>query len=200
MFSRKRKHTNQQHYFIWIVVFAAFLMSLYCILHPGHHKASRIAIIDGDRLWQELPAMKQLKNNANAVLSSQQKTFSKIENNLREENHELIQLQNTYNAKDYHRQKEIDDKQSRFTKKVMEVQAQAEATQRQVNQAYQKAVTHVRDHVTRTIHRIANQKGCALVLYKNQSPYFDTNLDITNEVFDQLKDLKAPKISVDVTV
>ncbi|UNM05981.1 MAG: hypothetical protein H6925_05795 [Holosporaceae bacterium] len=58
----------------------------------------------------------------------------------------------------------------------------------------------MRGHVTRTIHRIANKRGYALVLYKNQSPYFNADLDITNEVFDQLKDLKAPKISVDAAV
>lgn len=200
MFSKKRKHANRLHYFVWVIVLGAFLTSLYSLLHPGQHKSSQIAVIDGDRLWQELPAMKQLKKNANAVLSSHQKTFSRIENKLREENHELIQLQNTYNAKDYHRQKEIDDKQGQFTKKVMQVQAQAEETQQQVNQAYQKAITHVRGHVTRTIHRIANKRGYALVLYKNQSPYFNADLDITNEVFDQLKDLKAPKISVDAAV
>lgn len=117
MFSKKRKNTNRSHYLVWIIVLSAFLTSLYGVLHPGRHKTSRIAVIDGDRLWQELPAMKQLKKNANDILSSHQKTFSGIENKLREENHELIQLQNTYNAKDYHRQKEIDDKQSKFTKK-----------------------------------------------------------------------------------
>lgn len=82
----------------------------------------------------------------------------------------------------------------------MQVQAQAEVTQQQVNQAYQKAIAHVRGHITRTIHRIANQKGYALVLYKNQSPYFDSSLEITDEVFDQLKDLRAPNILVDAAI
>ncbi|UNM05980.1 MAG: hypothetical protein H6925_05790 [Holosporaceae bacterium] len=60
-----------------------FLTSLYSLLHPGQHKSSQIAVIDGDRLWQELPAMKQLKRTPTPFFLLTQKTFSRIENKLR---------------------------------------------------------------------------------------------------------------------
>lgn len=197
MFSKRRKQRKSGYYIVLGLVVFSSLFSLYGVLHPkSQSKAIKITIIDGERLWKDLPAIKQLKKSANTILSSQQKSFSKVEAELREENQELIELQNSYSAKDYSRQKEIDKKQKQFTKRVVGVQAQAEEAQRKVNEAYQKAMLYVRGHVTRAIHRIAHKKGSAIVIYKNQSPYHDSALDITDEVFDQLKNLEAPKIAI----
>ena len=198
MLSRRSKHKSFSFNLALLFSLVAVSISLHqkFFLRPTHAKGG-IAVIDGDRLWGTLPASIELKNRFNSVLSKQQKLFAMTEGRLREENQELIRLQQTYNGRDASRQREIDGRQKAFTEKVIALQKKAEETQKSVNESYQKAMKMVKEQVARHIHRLSNKRGYTLVIYKSQTPYFEENLDITDDLLSLLKDVKVPEINIE---
>ena len=195
MFSRKKaKSGNILNLLAFFMGLLALLLALYVRLHDSRQLKNheKIAVINGEKLWKELPAIQSLNKETNALLGRQQQALSKLEAELRNENQNLLTLQNSAQSQDYKRQKEIETRQKAFTNQVIALQTRAESAQRQINTRYQKAMDQIKAHVMRTISRIASREGYAMVIYKDQAPFYNSTLDITDKVFSQLEGFTIP--------
>lgn len=154
----------------------------------------KIGLLEGDKIWSQLPAIRHLKDALNKSLNAQQKKFSRLEAELRKENQELVQEQQTLASQAKHLRTNLEQRQKAFSLKVMQLQKDAEETQKKINHLYEEAMTIIKEKINQSIKKIARKKNLSLVLYDNQVAYRHAALNITDDVFNDLKDFQYPSL------
>jgi Skp family chaperone for outer membrane proteins len=193
----KKSKNNFSHCWALIFIFSIISLGIYFFLKQ-HTTSSQtnisVGLLNGDRIWTQLPAVKHLKEELNVALKNHHKKFSRLEEELRKENQELLQLQQTLTAENKAQRSNVEQRQKAFSIKVMQLQKQAEETQKKVNDLYEQSMIIIKDKVNQTIKKVARKKDLSLVLYDNQIAYHDGSLDITDDVFNDLKEFQYPSL------
>lgn len=159
-----------------------------------HRRASEpleILVIRWEDLWENLPEMKALKRNLNQKLEGYHREFSALEIQLRQENQTLSESQKTINFKDSSQAKLLEDRQRAFAEKVMMTQQTAEKRQKDINEHHEKSINKLRQRISEVVKEIAKMHKADLVIFHQQCPYYDSKLDITEEVLTVLKSAKG---------
>lgn len=153
-----------------------------------------VGLLSGEKIWTELPAIKQLKGELNHSLNEQQKRFSHLEEGLRKENQQLLQEHQKMLSGTKKDRAVLEQKQQTFSVRVMQLQKDAEDAQKKINQIYEQSMGVIKEKIIKSIKKVARQKNLSLVLYDTQVAYHVPALDITEDVFNDLKDFKYPPL------
>jgi len=154
----------------------------------------RIGLLNGEKIWSQLPSIKKLKKELNAALLRHQKDFSLLEANLRQENQDILQLQQALDSKNIKQNHDLEKRQKEFSSKVISIQQQAEKKQKEITRLYERSMAFIQKKVHNSIDKISHQKNLSLVLYLNQVAHHDASLDITDAVFEDLRDMQHPAL------
>ncbi|HCI48916.1 MAG: hypothetical protein A2977_00235 [Alphaproteobacteria bacterium RIFCSPLOWO2_01_FULL_45_8] len=155
---------------------------------------TKIGLLNGDRLWTQLPMIIHLKEDLHKNLTIHQKKFSRLEAELRKENQELIEAQRALISNSKSHRTNLEQRQKVFSAKVMNLQKNAEDTQKKINSLYEQSMIVIKEKINLSIQKIARQKNLSLVLYENQVAYHKAALNITDDVFRDLKDFQYPPL------
>lgn len=153
-----------------------------------------VGLLNGEKIWSELPVIKSLKSELNRNLNDQQRRFSSLEEKLKKENQQLMEDQQSLISGKKKDRELFEQRQQDFSIKVMQLQKEAEDAQKKIGQVYEKSMAQIREKVNKSIKKIARQKKLSLVLYDTQVAHSTSALDITDEVFDDLKDFKRSSL------
>lgn len=183
---------NSTLIFIYSAVLLAMALSLFGLYRTFMPLGEgQVGVLDGDRIAAELPAIIQLKKDLNYHLQRQQKKFSKLEDLLRKENQELIQIQQSWSAQSSQLSRmQLEAKQKQFSLKVENLQKEAEQTQKKLNAWYDSSLKLIKDKMNSSIRKIAHKKRLSMVLYSHQVAYHQPSLDITDDLFKDLENFQ----------
>lgn len=154
----------------------------------------KVGVVNGDKIGSELPPIKHLKETLNHRLREHQKKFSLQETQLRKENQEILELQHALIPGNKSQKNILEQKQKDFSFKVMKLQKEAEESQKSLNDLYEKSMSAIKEKINQSIEKISKRHGLSMVLYSHQAAHYDHSLDITDDVFKDLKEFKFPML------
>ena len=190
-----RRGKNKRSFLVWGLFIVLFLSGASFLFFrtpysQESHAYLKVGILNGDKIASQLPAIKHLKESLNASLLASQKKFAQREAKLRKENQELVQLQHALNPGNKSQRASLEKRQKEFSLKVMTLQKEAEDTQKNLNDLYDQSMGVIKEKITQCIKNISEKKSLSLVLYSHQAAYYDDALDITEDVFVDLKEFQ----------
>jgi Skp family chaperone for outer membrane proteins len=150
----------------------------------------KVGLLNGEKIGSQLPAIEHLKETLNRSLEIHKKKFARQELELRKENQELVQLQHALTPGNKNQRNSLEQRQKEFSLKVMKLQKDAEDTQKSLNDLYEQSMRVIKEKISQSIEKISEQKRLSLVLYSHQAAYYDDSLDITEDVFTDLKEFQ----------
>jgi outer membrane protein len=150
-----------------------------------------MGILDINRIINESKAAKALNTQMDIYRKTYQDEIRKREQILREKEAKLIEEQKSLSPNDFEK------KRKEFEKQVAELQKYVMAKDTGLKEAGQVAMEDIRRAVVEITQKIAQEKGCKIVLPSSIPVYIDEtdNVDITDRVLKEL-DQKLPKVDV----
>ncbi|MDC0348998.1 OmpH family outer membrane protein [Alphaproteobacteria bacterium] len=194
---KKKKNLSKIYtalFFVVIILGATYFIYQKKGAHSYPAASIRIGLLNGEKIWSQLPSIKNLKKELNAALAQHQKDFSLLEADLRKENQDILQLQQSVDSKDIKKNHELGKRQKEFSAKVITIQQEAEKKQKEITQLYERSMAFIQKKVHNSIDRIAHEKNLSLILYLNQVAHHEASLNITDAVFEDLRDMQHPAL------
>jgi outer membrane protein len=174
----------------------AFSLSL--MAGPAHASESEakikipapiIAIIDVQRILQESSAAKSVQKQLETQRAKFQTEIEGEENGLRQSEQDLSKSRDQLAADVYA------DREQQLRQRFLSVERHVQARRKVLDQAFTDSMNSVRSSLLAIVDTVAHERGCNLVLIKQQALWVDAPLDVTDEVLKRLN-AKLPELTV----
>lgn len=180
-------------YGVFILIFF-IIAGLYCFQSVKIAKktlpAIKIAVVDWDHIVSDLTSMQTFKENLNKTFQKYQQKFQRQEQELRAESQELQDIQAPTQGKISTVPVEMRRKQ--FNEKVLSLQKEAELYQKRLNDYHQYALKIFHEQAHEKIKILAKKRRIQVVFSKSQTLFVESDIDITAELMEALKDIRIP--------
>lgn len=192
MSSRHRAIPWAKMVWVFLAILTAGGIAYYGMGPSSHSDRSEMsaAVINWQKLWNQLPAMVKIRQELNAQLQSYHQEFSLYEQTLRAKQNDLTLLQKKTNLKNPTQVTELEKARKEFAQAVNDTQKKAEMYQKKVNEDYQASLKDLQERVRQEMNQIVNERRIRLVLNSQYISHFDPALDITMLIVDRLKDYR----------
>ena len=153
-------------------------------------KLSTVAVVDIPFIMQNAASSKGVRTQLDKDNAGYKADFSKREGDLRNAYQEL-QSQLGLLGPDAQR-----DRRVAFEQRAADFEREVDFRNRDMANRQNNAMKKVEDGLRAVLLDIASERNLALILQKGAAPYYDSDLDLTNEAMKRL-DAKLPTVKVD---
>ena len=167
------------------------LFALCFVSTPVVAQSSSIAVVDVEKVLNDAKAARELNKKRSAAREDFITDLSKKEQALREEGQVLFSQRKDLSEEEFVK------KQKAYEEKVLEMRKVTQKQKRAFEEASNKALDKLKDHLTEAVKGIATEKGYALVISNRDVIAGESSLDITDATIKALNDQKI-KISFEV--
>jgi outer membrane protein len=150
-----------------------------------------IAVVDMQRILEESLGAKSVQQQIEAQRAKFQSEISGEEGDLRQAEKDLVKLRDTV-APDVYA-----DKEQQLRQRFVGVERHVQTRRKALDQAFTDSMNVVRKSLLDIVGAIAGERGCNMVIVKQQAIWSDKSMDITSEVLARLnKDLPSVPVKV----
>lgn len=139
---------------------------------------TKIAIIDVQRVLDESAAAQSIQTQIEENRKLFQEELSEHEKELRETQKEL--------AENDISQEEMRERRQNFESQLLETRKLVQQRRRTLEQAANKALTQLREEITKIVASMADKEGYDLILTRQNVILADKDMDLTDEVMETL--------------
>lgn len=150
-----------------------------------------IAVVDVERVLNESDAAKELNKKRSEAREAFLATLSKQEQSLREEGKTLFEKRKEISEEEFAKQ------QKAYEEKLLELRKVTQKQKRAFDEASSIALEKLKDHLAKSVQKIAEDKGYGLVISNRDVIMGEKSLDITKDTIAVMNDKKI-KIPFDV--
>lgn len=154
-------------------------------------KPAVLAVVDVQLVMQTAVASRGIQTAIESQREVYAREISNLETKLRTAEQELTQQRSGLSAEEFANRRRV------FEQQLAEVQRTVQARKRQLDRAFNEAMSKVRDSLLQTVAEVAREVGATVVLSKQQVVIIEKSIDLTDTVLDRLNK-KLPSVSVSV--
>lgn len=140
----------------------------------------RLAVIDVQRVLQESLAARSVQKQLETQRAKFQNEISGREKQLNDADNELKELRNTGNGD------ALAEREQQLRQKFMEMERDVQTKRHALDEGFSAAMGVVRDNLLAVVERLAHERGIQAVLLKQQALWYDSTLDMTDDVLQKL--------------
>ena len=176
----------------WLIVGFFCLLSgtgvFYYLLSPKVASAARdslVYVVNLQKIWEDLPAAKQLETDLKKTLGAYHQQLSKTELELKAEHQDLLTAQKKQLSPQ--ELQILERRKTVFENKVTQTQKDVETKQQFISERHQEMTRKLHAIIEEKIRETARQQGGELVLSSQTVVYSVPERDLTPQVFEKVK-------------
>lgn len=166
-----------KHLFLCFLIFPVFVVSY-------AHAQTSIAVVDVEKVLNEAKAAIALNKTRADEREKFLSKLSKQESSLREEGKALFAKRKDLSEEEFLKE------QKAYESKLLEMRKKTQKQKRAFEEASNKALDELKDHLAEAVQQLAQEKGYGLVISNRDVITGEKSLDITNETIKALNDKK----------
>lgn len=184
------EHMSKKMRIILVIVFWGLSIALAIYYAPALKPPVATAgpvtyVVNVQKIWDDLPATKQLQEDLQKILGRYHEQLSKTEEALKAEHLSLMSAQkNTISAQDLHL---LETRKNVFESKVAQTQKDVEEKQNSISQRHQQATHRLHGIIQEKVQEVAEEKGAEIILSTQNVMYSEPGRDLTAQVYEKVK-------------
>ena len=184
------KHLSKKIRIILLIIFWSLSIALAFYYAPALKTPITTAgpityVVNVQKIWEDLPATKQLQEDLQKILGRYHDQLSKTEEALKTEHRSLMSAQkNTMSAQDL---QILETRKNLFESKVAQTQKDVEEKQHSISQRHQQATHKLHAIIQEKVKEVAEEKGAEIILSTQNVMYSEPGRDLTAQVYAKVK-------------
>ncbi len=172
-----------------IAAFSAALLASSAMAADAPATAPVVAVVNIQQVMRDATAAKSVREQLESKQKSYQSELSKKDESLRKEEEELKKQRSVLSKEAFEK------KAAEFRKKATDVQKEVQSKKASLDGAFDRSLAEIQKAVSEIIAGMAKEKGFQVAVPSAQTLYFDSKLDISGDVLNELNK-KLTKVDV----
>jgi len=169
-----------------------FILTACCLLFSsGAFAAGSIGVVDVPHILTQSLAAKDIQEQRQKHREAFLAEISNTEQALRAEEKQILEERSKLSQEDYAKKRQV------YETKLIETRKMAQDKKRMLEEASNKSMDDLREHLYVVVQTIANERGFELVISNKNVIAGEKSLDITQETLDKL-DAQIKKIPLEI--